>query len=303
MRRLKYPFTMLRIAPSLRCNFNCKHCTHFQYQKDIREKTVWEEVPPETWIKHLHRIEPIRDIVVIIGTGEPTLYKGISKIVNALSCLTSFYTNASDVAMKEIRKMKPRSNLYMYCSYHPTGISLKNFVKNAKWIKKTFNVMNFHAVCYPEVKEALEEDKRKMAESGLTLEINHPFTAWLDGKLYFYDDFGGDQPRFRNRFAGHLTGETRDVLCKVSANHAANNMSMSYPIAPNGDIYVCWRYFLAGSSEGILGNFFDEEFEYKDSYFECSKYGDCNICGWDRNIIDKKTGVELDNDLIQRVYV
>ena len=303
MRRLDYPFTMLRFAPSMVCNFACSYCTHFEYQKDLKEKTRWEEHPPEKWLRFLGRIKPVRKLRVIIGVGEPTMYKGIEEIVNGLTCDTGLYTNASNMAMKKIKRFKQRDNLSLYVSFHPSGIKIGDFIRNAQWLQEHMNIIDFHGVPQPGSQERLEKARDECGKAGVTLRIDHPYTAWTNERLYFYDDAGGDQARFRDRFAGRLSGETKDVLCKVSHNHYENNMSMSYPIAPNGDIYICWRYFLAGSKEGILGNFFDEDFAYKDEYFECSKYGDCNICSWDRNIIDKATGRQLDNDIVQRQYV
>jgi len=306
MRQLIYPFSILRIAPSMRCNFKCKYCTHFDYQMDIREKTEWEEVPPETWIKHLRRLKPTRGwggICVIIGVGENTLYEGLSRIINVLHCRTNLYTNASDTALPELREIVPRSGFCVYVSYHPASIEINNFIRNAKWIQERFNVLDFHAVPRPGIEGHLEEDKKIMAEHGIDLKINHPFTGWVGDKFYFYDNMGGNQPKFRNRFLGRNSKETKMVRCKVSANHVSANMSMSYPIAPNGDIYLCWRYFLAGSKDNILGNFFDEDFQYDDSFHNCSNYGDCNICSWDRNIVDVATGRQLDCDTIERIYV
>jgi len=303
MRPLKYPFTILRIAPSMRCNFNCSYCTHFQYQKDTKEKTIWEEVPPETWIKHLARLEPERELRVIIGTGEPTMYKGLHKIINALNCETYLYTNISDPTLKELGEIRPRDNLALYVSYHPSGIDRGNFIKNAKWVKDRFKILDFHSVPCPGTEADLEEDKKIIEEAGITLDTSHPYTGWSEGKLYYYEGIGGDQPKFKNRFAARNGGETREVYCKTSFNHEANNGTMVYPIAPNGDIYTCWRYFLAGSKDGILGNFFDEEFQFQDKFFRCSKYGDCNICARDRTIIDVETGRQLDSDVISRVYL
>lgn len=308
MRRLNYPYSILRFAPSMRCNFTCSYCTHFEYQLNIKEKgqptrIPWKEQPPEVWIKHLERLRPLRNLRIIIGVGEPTIYSGIEEVVNSLTYPTSLYTNASNLAIKKIRRFVPRRDLSLYVSFHPTGMSIENFIENAKYLQKTFNIIDFHSVPHPGSEEVLAESQIKAAEQGVILRVDHPFTAWNDERLYFYDDHGGDQARFRDRFAGRLNGETKDVMCKVSTNHFENNMSMVYPIAPNGDVYVCWRYFLAGSTEGILGNFFDEDFKYTDEYFACSKYGDCNICSWDNNIIDKATGRQLDNDTVERVYV
>lgn len=303
MKALRYPFTRLRIAPSMRCNFNCDYCTHFVYQKDIQEKTVWDEVEPEVWIKHINRIDPDRELVVIIGTGESTLYRGLHKIINSINHDTFLYTNLSDSTFRELDQIKSRKSLALYISYHPAGMTVENFIKNANRIKGKFNIVDFHSVPVPGREEALEKDKKIIEAAGLPLNIDHPYTGYTDGELSYYEGYGGDQRKFKDRFAARNGGKTRKVLCKTSLNHRADNGTMGYPIAPNGDIYTCWRYFLAGSKDGILGNFFDEEFQFKDEYFKCDKYGDCNICARDRNIFDVETGRQLDSDVINRVYL
>jgi len=147
----------------------------------------------------------------------------------------------------------------------------------------------------------LLNDEPILAKSGITLNMDHPLTGWFDDQLYWYKALI-NEPRFADRFAGRINGKRKTVFCKVSANHTTIS-SMVYPVGPDGSIYACWRYMLNSSDEGILGNFFDEDFEYNDSYYECKNYGDCNICSWDNNIIDKETGKQLDLDTVNRVYV
>ncbi len=302
MRRLDYPYTNLRIAPSIRCNFACTYCTHFEYQKSLIEKRK-PEVEPEVWIKHLSRLNPLRPLTVIFGTGEPTQYKGISKIINSLpQWKTLLYTNASNPTLKELRLIKPRDNFLVYVSYHPHHMKIDDFAENSKWIKKTFKVIDFHGVKFKKNEKVLAEAKTLLAKHDIDLNLEHPLVGWFDDKFYWYDNLVQEK-RFADRFAG-LTdlSKRKTVLCKVSANHIAG-ASMVYPIGPDGSIYACWRYMLNSSDEGILGNLFDEDFVFEDKFYECKNYGDCNICSWDNHIIDKETGRQLDIDTVDRVYV
>ena len=275
MRQLIFPYTNLRISPSLRCNFNCEYCTQFKYQKDLIKGRPFTEVSPDVWIKHIGRIKPTRQFRITLGSGEPTLYQGISDIINSFSYYTLLYTNGSDATLKELKKTKARDNLFLYVSYHPMSISCENFMENAKWIKSTFKVMDFHCVPYSRNKKRIVRDKKLFKKQGLTLNTNHPLIGWFDGELYFYD-FQKDEPRFRDRIISRLGGDKKTVFCKMSHNHTPYTPVMSYPVAPNGDIYICWRYLLARANEGILGNFFDEDFQFSDGYLECPNYGDCN---------------------------
>lgn len=300
MRRLDYPYTNLRLAPSIRCNFSCTYCTHFEYQKDLIQKRK-QEVDPDVWIRHIARIHPLRPLTIIFGTGEPTLYKGLADVINSIEHKTLLYSNASNITMREMGRIKPRDNFLVYISYHPTGISAENFAENANWIKDRFGVIDFHGVPHSDNKERLAKDEAILARHGIILNMRHPLTGWFDGSLHWYGSLV-NEPRFADRFAARTDGKTKTVFCKVSANHA-NPGSMVYPVGPDGSIYACWRYMLNSSDEGILGNLFDEEFQFNDNYYECKNYGDCNICSWDNNIIDKKTGKQLDIDTIERVYV
>jgi len=113
MRKLDYPYTILRPAPSIRCNFSCPYCTHFEYQKDLIQKRK-QEVDPEVWIESIGRLNPLRPLTVIFGTGEPTLFKGLSEIINSIKHKTLLYTNASNITMREMKLIKPRDNFIVY---------------------------------------------------------------------------------------------------------------------------------------------------------------------------------------------
>lgn len=286
---------------TFRCNFSCSYCGIRHYQNDICgiEKYVKQELSPDVWIKRLNDIEPTRsNFVVVLGNTELAIYHGFGDIVNSIKWNTKVYTNASTSSMKELRLIQFRDNLQFYVTYHSEHISIEEFIVNAKELAGKFHIINFHTIPTPSIKERLPEDKKLMAKAGLNLVIDHPYLITKPGNYNFYDRLG-EWSKFKNRFASRVSGvPMRSVYCKTSFNHSTTCNTMGYPIAPNGDIYTCWRYINAGSKDGILGNFFDEKFQFNDNYYKCPNYGDCNACAWDKNIIDVETGKQLDTDVI-----
>lgn len=303
MSKLIYPYGVLRLFFSLRCNFDCGYCS-MKNQRDLwrGDEFAKEEVTPDVWIKALERLEPTRGLIVTPCNAEPPIYKGCAEIVNVgLGRFpTHLYTNLSTESREEIAKMKDRSDLSFYVSYHRGQIDLDEFIENAKWLQANYNVINFHAPMYPPFKDAILEDAKKMKDKGVILDTTHEFLGEYKGKLYYSYLEGGKwiEDRIASRY-GNPPAPKRTVLCKTSYKHDSF-FSRSYTVAPNGNIYTCWRYLYNHSDEGIIGNFFDENFQFDDKYFECKHYGDCNICAWHRDIKDAKTGEQLDSDTNER---
>ena len=301
MAKLIYPYRNIRPCMSFRCNFKCSYCGIWEYQKDLCNvnKYIEDEKPVDVWIKRLNELEPTRPyFMVILGNTEVAIYKDFHRVPNEIPWNTRIYTNASTLSMKELMKVNNRDNLELYISYHSEFISCEEFITNVLELKNKFSIIDCHTIPTPEIKNGLPEDKKKMAEKGINLVIGHPYLVTKPGEYNFYDKVG-EMPKFKNRFAVRCgDAKEKTVFCKTSYNHNIRCNTMGYPVAPNGDIYTCWRYILNKSKEGILGNFFDEDFQFNDSYYECDHYGDCNACGWDKNIIDKETGKQLDTDII-----
>jgi len=261
-----------------------------------------EEVTPDVWIRALERLEPSRKLVVTPCNAEPPIYKGCAEIVNVglKRFSTQLYTNLSNESREEIAKMKDRSTLSFYVSYHHGQIDLDEFIENAKWLQANYNVINFHAPMYPGFKDVILEEAKRMQAKGVTLDTTHEFLGEYKGKFYYSYLGGGKwiEDRLASRY-GKPPVPQRKVLCKTSIDHDSF-FSRTYTVAPNGNIYTCWRYLYNHSDEGILGNFFDEDFQFKDEYFECEHYGDCNICAWHKDIKDAETGEQLDSDTVER---
>lgn len=298
MARLSYPFGTIRPVPSLKCNLGCPYCTIFTYQDLSAAHRAPKEVEPEKWIDLFQRLDFRRGCRMVFGSGEPMLYEGCADLINVVPDHVDIlvYSNLSKPTWGEISRIKRRNNVSFYCTYHVHGDYLDDFIEHALYVMHRFRVLNFHTVPHSSVKDQLQACKDKCAKYDVELNIDHPYVGNdIDG-FHFYGDLITD-----GRFAKRFQSPLQTVQCKTSFNHAGLQ-SMGYPIGPDGTVFVCWRYLIDDDKAGSFGNVFDESFEYKDEYFTCDKYGDCNICAHDRNILDMK-GRELDNDTIGRKFL
>lgn len=256
-----------------------------------------EEVAPDIWIKALDRLEPTRDLIVTPCNAEPPIYEGCAEITNRglARFRTHMYSNCSTLSMEEIRKMDKRDNLAFYISYHHGQIDLMEFIENAKWLQENYNVINFHAPMYPPFAEKILEEAKVMKEHGVILDTTHEYLGMYKGEMHYSYLGGGDW--IKKRLATALEGTpTRKVLCKTSFDHDSF-FSRTYTVAPNGDMYTCWRHLYNKNEDYVIGNFFDENFQFEDKHYECDDYGDCNICAWHKDIKDAETGEQLDSDV------
>ena len=119
MADLIYPFGVLRVFFTLRCNFNCGYCSMMD-QKQLWRGNEYKEVDPATWIAAFERLRPTRDLTITPCNAECPIYEGCAEITNVglNRFKTYMYTNLSSLSMVEIRKMKRRTNLAFYVSYH-----------------------------------------------------------------------------------------------------------------------------------------------------------------------------------------
>ena len=129
------PHIIIRITT--RCNLRCPYCSIFticEIPLDL------EEQPPEYWIKEMDKFDTIT-----ISGGDPSVYKDVHKIVNALiekGKLVKVITNL--VNIDEWRKATPSWRLFFVATYHDAVLSARqkySFVDHYRELSKKHPVV------------------------------------------------------------------------------------------------------------------------------------------------------------------
>lgn len=137
LHKLLHSKRIIRIKPTMRCNYNCYYCAVNNAKKyyDIKYDVppYFKEQPPEFWIKLIKRANPS---FISISGGEPGLYIGLHKIVNYAienNIIVQIMTNLSEI--DEYRKFKNTYKITFIFTLHPQG-SMNNYNE----INKRFSI-------------------------------------------------------------------------------------------------------------------------------------------------------------------
>lgn len=238
---------------TLRCNLKCSYCINH-----YGDFTMPQEMSPEDWIKGLSRITTRPDLPLSLQGGEPTIYNGFYKIVNALH-FQHKYMDLLTNGMFDLRD---------FCSQVPINI----FRREAKYASIRFS---YHSKMSP-IALALKvwEMQNRGYEVGIwgidnNSQLNRPMKHLCDclnidfREKEFLSDKSGTY-----KYPDALTGRKKDgklVWCKTS----------EMLIGPSGHIFKCHRDLYNNSD--WIGHILDSnlpEFVFR----ECNNYGVCNPC-------------------------
>lgn len=278
---MKYPFGVMRINITGRCNFNCKYCAILPGGKNLE----FDEASPEKWIDGVARQKG--SYAIIVSGGEPALYgdeKDLAKVIDSFPEIpTKIYTNASKP--EPILAIKNRKNLGLYISYQYKKISVDKFTKNVLRFRSAgLGMSNIHCPSVridPERKQ-IEADLLLVRKAGLSVALDHPYLGWKEqittgrlndipaSEMLYYDKDGHGRKFAERKFR-------KRVICSVAKE--PGNACMLFSIAPDGSVFYCYRGFVEKEMDKYLGNFFDPDFVFDPSIkIDCKDFGFCNIC-------------------------
>jgi len=263
-------YKYIAVFPTMRCNLNCSFCLN-AFDKRFN-RTGFKEISGQEWVDGLNRIESSNEVPVTLSGGEPFLHSDFIYIINNLkpSLNIDILTNLhwgdegirrfiNQVDPARIKRNSPYASIRV--SYHPEqmGDGAK-LVENVKKLQDAGFSIGIWAVMYPAPQQltAINQMQFRCRELGIDFRLKD-HTGEYKGEMY------GDYSKFPNS-CFQSEENLKKCLCKTK----------DFIIGPDGKIYKCHRDLFV--EEFPIGSILDPEFELKDKYRECSKYGQCHPC-------------------------
>ncbi len=140
-------------------------------------------------------------------------------------------------------------------------------LETVKQLQEAGFSVGIESVMYPnpEIMEAIEQMAIKCRNTGISFRPKS-FTGMFTGKNSKGEDFSILHGNFSKYPAPILQKELKKCICKTS----------ELLIGPDGKVYRCHRDLF--SEEFPVGNLSHEEFDIKNEFLACNKYGDCHPC-------------------------
>jgi len=271
-KKVKIPerFGYITAFMTMRCNLACSYClNNISNSKDFN-RTRYFEISGKEWVDALNKIESRPEVPITFSGGEPFLHKDFIYILNNLKSELNIdiLTNLkwgekgigrfiSQVDPSRIKRNSPYASIRV--SYHPEQMGDgSELVGNVKRLKDEGFSIGIWSVLYPSPPQlsAINQMQFRCRDSGIEFSLKE-FTGEYNGELY------GDYSKFKDSV---LQADTKKCLCRTS----------ELLIGPAGEIYRCHRDVYA--EENSVGSLLDPNFEIKDDFIECDKYGNCHPC-------------------------
>lgn len=237
------------------------------------------EISGEKWVEALNRIEAPKEVPFSFTGGEPSLHKDFIYILNNLKPESGIdiFTNlwwSEDKLNKFIREVSPeRINNYapfpsIRASYHPEQMGGgEKLIKNAIGLKEAGFDIGIECVMYPTPSQL--SDLRDMALRCRNANISFRPKAFI-GIYKGVDNLGRPFSILHGNYSKYpgavFSEKTLECECKTS----------NLLINPRGDVYRCQRDLLL--TENSIGSLLDQDFQIRDIFRPCNKYGECHPC-------------------------
>jgi organic radical activating enzyme len=233
-----------RVYPTLQCNLRCPFCADgLDYDKS---RMGYEPLTKERWIEI---VDAQPGHAVMFTGGEPTLYKDLPEVINAIHQVDVFlYTNLTyDVAKFFDRLTKP---VRVFGSFHPNNKSAtaERILSNIRFLEKhpmCSGVENLHTINHPSNGD-VEAHRKRFQEEGIDLEI-------------LEDQFVNNA----NTPAACNHEKLQTVRCSVDRKI----------IGPDGQRWICVSKMIRNRKDGLVP--IDQETAPE---MTCNEFGRCSPC-------------------------
>lgn len=254
---------------TMRCNLSCEYCLNNLENSKEFNRVKFKELPGEQWVRALNRLKSQDDVPITLSGGEPFLHKDFIYIINNLNpelkidILTNLQWSESFLKhfVLEVNPTKLKRNAKyasIRVSYHPNQMDALGLVKKAKILQDAGFSIGIWSILYPssEHLSALNQMQFICRDSGIDFRLKE-FTGFYKGEIY------GNYSKYQNSV---LQQATKNCLCKTS----------DLLIGPDGKVYRCHRDLYA--EENPTGNITNPNFQIKEEFIPCNKYGQCHPC-------------------------
>jgi len=261
---------------SMKCNLKCSYCLN-EFDENFNRKRFME-LSGEEWTNAINRIESRSEVPVTFGGGEPLLHRDFTYILNNLKpeLNIDILTNLSykkgvekllnEVDPNRIKRDSPYASIRV--SYHPEQMGGgTELLENVKRLKDAGFSIGIWSVLYPGPKElsAMNHMQFRCRDLGIEFRIKD-FTGKYEGvddREISFSILHGDYSKYPDSI---FQENTKECLCKTS----------ELLIGPDGNVYRCHRDLYA--EEFSIGKITEPDFQIKDIFRFCSKYGQCHPC-------------------------
>ena len=258
-------FNSMQIFITMRCSGNCPYCI----QQGIK-RSSYQEVEVDKWIGFVSN-QPKDSKVGLIG-GEPMIYKGIDKLIEACHDKVVFTvtTNLKAPIYKDFGKFLEWARNYRVrwnLSFHPSVVSVNYFIEAATNMRLAGLWVDQVAAVHS---EEIEQYMPALCRANIGFHVQVPTLIDDDGILHptkeEFDKFGAGETLIRN----HALYEK---YCGGKKNITGICHTGKLLIAPNGDVYRCHRDIY--KAENPIGNVFGSDLVPN---LVCPNVGECNPC-------------------------
>jgi len=253
-------YNYIAIFLTFACNLKCSYCINAHSKIDRKRRLL----SGQEWVEALGRIVTRSDLPITFGGGEPTLHPDFYYIVKELhrknvpmdlltNCqfeVDEFMENVSSSIFK-----RPAPYASIRVSYHSKTMDLFSLLKKVCVLRDDGYSIGIWSVNHPLYESNIELCQYLCHKLDIDFRLKE-FLGIHNGKSY-------GTYKYPNACNSDIR---KEVMCKTS----------ELIVGPDGNVYRCHADLY--EQRWHIGNIMDDNFDIKDEYLPCDKFGSCNPC-------------------------